>query len=194
MLKDIVIQTNWVDIFILVIFIRICYMAVANGFPVECFKLLGTLSAIYISLHYYTLFTDFIRQRAQSAEKIPLEFLDFVFFIVLVLLGYSIFVAIRILFVNLIKMEAVPKLNKAGGFILGFGRAFLFSGLIMYMLTISTIRYFKDSVVDSYFGSRFFKIGPATYSWVWNKLTSKFMTAEKFNKTIQEIQKDFSPE
>ena len=74
---------------------------------------------------------------------------------------------------------------------MGAARAFLFAGLIIFMLAISTITYFKNRVNDSYLGSRFFKIAPATYGWLWNNITSKFMLGEKFNNTILEVEDAF---
>jgi hypothetical protein len=58
----------------------------------------------------------------------------------------------------------------------------------MYFLAISSINYLKSSLGESYLGSRFFSIAPQTYSWIWNVVTSKFVTTEKFNNTVIEVQ------
>lgn len=192
MLLEIFKQFNWVDILVVIILFRISYIAVKNGLPGELFKFLGVLSAIYLSLHYYTVLSDFFRN-SLGVKSLPLEFLDFLSFIVLAILGYLVFVSLRSVCCRFIKMEATPKLNKGGGFILGIGRGFLVVGLIIFMLVISTIGYLKNSVNDSYLGKRLFKVAPATYSALWNNLMSKFMAKEKFNKTILEVSKDLNP-
>ncbi len=189
---DIIKQFNWVDIFVVIVVFRICYISLKNGLAKEFFKLLGTLTAIYISLHYYIVICDFIR-KSLPTEKVPLEFLDFLVFTVLAILGYLVFVLLRSIFHRFIKMEAVPKLNKWGGLVLGILRSFLLAGLIIFMLAISSIGYFKKSTENSYFGKRFFNIAPNTYSWLWNTITSKFMTAEKFNNKVTEFQQGFAP-
>ncbi len=190
MFPDIIKKFNWVDIFVIIILFRIGYIAIKNGLLVEFFKLLATIAAVYLSLHYYITLADWIRQIIPIAkEKIPLKFLDFLSFGFLVIVGYLIFVSLHLVFKRLIKMEAVPNLNKCGGFVLGIGRAFLLAGLITFVFVISSIGYLKTSVNNSYSGKRLSKIAPDTYSWLWNNITSKFMTEEKFNKTILEVQK-----
>lgn len=187
MLLDIIKQCNWMDIFVVILLFRICYIATKFGLPVELFKLLGTILAVYLSLHYYTGLSDGLRQRF-GAEKIPLEFLDFLVFLGLSLLGYLIFVSLRLAFYRFIKMEAAPGLNRWGGLVLGLMRGFLLTGLIIFIFTISTISYLKESARSSYSGSRLSKIAPATYSVLWNKFMSKFMPQEKFNDAVLEVQ------
>lgn len=189
---EIIRQFNWIDIFIVILLFRVGYAAVKSGLPAELFKLLGTLLATYLSLHYYTVLADwFLASRAELQKKAPLEFLDFISFLVLAIGGYLIFVLLRSIFYRFIKMEAVPNLNKWGGLILGIARGILLAGLIMFMLVISSASYLKKSVANSYFGRQVFAVAPSTYSALWSGLASKFMTTEKFNKTVTEIQEGF---
>jgi len=181
-----------VDVVVVFIVIRISWIAAKNGLPVELFKLSGTLGATYVAMHYYTALSDWLgRLVPVSQEMTPLEFMDFVAFGILAVAVYLVLVLLRSIFYRWIKMEAVPAINKWGGFILGLGRAYLFLGLVIFMLAISSIAYLKDSVRESYFGRRIFEITPATYSWLWNNLGSKFMPKEKFNHTVIEVQDDF---
>lgn len=191
MILDILKQLNWFDLVLLILLFRIGYIALRSGLPIELFKLLGTVLAIYLSLHYYTAGADFIRSRFAADKKMPLEFLDFLVFLGLAIAGYSILVLLRSVFYRFIKLEAVDRLNKWGGFLLGIVRGMLVSGLIIFMLVISSISYLRMSVKSSYLGPRFFQVAPNTYSWLWNNLTSKFMAQEKFNKTISEVQDSF---
>jgi len=190
MLVDIIKQFNWVDILIIIILFRIVYVAFKNGLTSDFFKFLGTIAAIYLSMHYYTLFSDWIgKQIPVAGDKLPLEFLDFLSFLSIAIIGYLIFVLVRIAFSRFIQMKAVPKLNKWGGLLLGIGRGFLLTGLLTFMLVISSISYLKNSVTSSYSGKYLLKIAPATYSLLWNGFFSKIMPNEKFNETIPEIQK-----
>ncbi len=187
MLLDILKGLNWLDIAVVIFLFRIVYVAMNSGLPVELFKLLGTLLAIYLSLHYYTNLSDYLGSLIPSLKNIPLDFMDFISFIVLAVLGYIIFVFLREGFSRFIKMEAVPYLNKYAGMLLGIIRSFLFTGLLIFILAISTINYFGESVKSSYLGNRFFKITPAIYSFLWNNVMSKFMPGEKFNSTVLEV-------
>lgn len=190
---DILKQFNWLDILIIIILFRIGYSAMKIGIPLEFFKFLGTILAIYLAMHYYTSLVDWLMQRAHvTKERIPLEFLEFLAFIFLAIVGYLIILSLRVVFSHFIKMEATPNLNKWMGLVLGIIRGFLLASLIIFILVISSTAYLKRSVVNSYFGRRIVNLAPNTYSWVWNKITSKFITDEKFNETILEVQKDLN--
>lgn len=190
MILNIIRQFNWVDIFVIILLFRICYIAIKSGFVVELFKSLGTVLAIYLSLHYYTALADLVTRYLSIKESMPLEFLDFIAFIILVIIGYFIFVILRQVFSQLIKTEAAPNLNRWGGLALGIVRGILFSGLIIFILVISCVGYFKGSAQSSYLGKRLFKVAPTTYTKLWNGIASKFMTKEKFNQTILEVQEN----
>jgi uncharacterized membrane protein required for colicin V production len=191
MLLNIISQLNWVDLVIIILLFRIGYIAIKNGLSVEIFKLLGTILAIYASLHYYTITSDYVRSLINK-EEVPLEFLDFLSFSVLAILSYLAFVLLRSIFYRFIKMEAVPRLNKWGGFVLGLGRAFLLVGLVVFALVISSVTYLRNSAAGSYSGRRLFNVAPSAYSWLWNSIASKFMSGEKFNKAIAEVQENFA--
>jgi uncharacterized membrane protein required for colicin V production len=193
MLLNILRQTNWLDIITVIALFRICYIAMDKGLLVEFFKLLGTISALYLSMHYYTPVSDFFRERI-DLEVVPLKFLDFIFFALLGIISYLIFVLLRSVCQRFVKVQIAPRLNKWAGLVLGLARAYLFIGLVIYMLAISSVIYLEDSVVGSYLGMRCFKIAPKTYSWIWNSIASKFMKREKFNNTVLEIQEDFTQE
>lgn len=168
-------QFNWVDIFAVILLIRTGYIAIRNGLPVEFFKLLGTVAAIYTAMHYY------LRLAGLIGGRFP-----FLFFIVLALFSYLVSVILRNLFYRFIKMEATPRLDRWGGFILGIIRGVFLISLLMFFFLILPGDYFKNSVKGSYSGRYLARIAPATYSKLWNGLFSKFMSQEKINQTINE--------
>ncbi len=186
MILDIFNQTNFIDIIIVIILFRICYIAAKMGLAIEFFKFLGVIFATYVSLHYYTKVSDII-QRSLLPKGMPLEFADFVIFLVLAQVIYLGFVVIRNIFCHFIKLEAVPEISKFGGLLLGLIRGFLVVGLLVYTLSISSINYLTNSVKNSYLGSRAFLISPNTYSWLWNNIFSKFSATEKLNSTVTEV-------
>ena len=192
MLLNILKQINWLDIFVLILTLRICYIAVKSGFPVELFKFLGTVTAVYLSLHYYIVLADYVRNRLSLDERVPLEFLQFLVFLALAIGGYCIFVLFRSVLYRFLKMEAVSALNKWGSLLLGIARAALSASLIMFILATSGVEYFRNSVKESYLGQRLFSIAPDTYSWIWNSVVSKFSVSEKYNAVIPSIKEDFS--
>lgn len=186
-------QFNWVDIFVVIIILRIGYVALRNGFSLELFKLLGTVLAIYLSLHYYLVFSDNIAGRLSIDNNIAREYLTFLFFIFLAVAGYAIFVILRKVFYRFIQLEAVANLNKWGGLFLGLCRAVLALSLLVCLLVTSPIAYLKNSVASSYSGKYLSKAAPAVYSALWNGIACKFMLNEKFNQAVLEIPGNFTP-
>lgn len=182
-------RLNWLDIAALILLLRIYYTALSSGIAAELFKLLGTVGAVYISFHYYTSVSDKLSGLMPVLEqKMPLEFLDLLCFIFLIAGGYVLFILLRLAFQRFIKMEAAPRLNKWGGFILGLARGLLAASILLFMLTISSVSYLKQSVARSTCAEYLFGVAPSAYRALWNGVLSRFMTGEKFNQTVQEVE------
>lgn len=191
MLPEIISQFNWIDILIIVIFVRICFVSLKTGFLVEIFKFLGMILAIYCSLHYYTFLSDFMA-KGLGIKNTPLEFLDFISAVILAALSYLFFLGIRVGFERFIKMETTPNISRAGGLVLGIARSFLLGSLIVFLLVISSVSYLKKSAAVSFSGRRMLDIAPGTYTWIWNNLASKFMGNEKFNDMVPKTVRDLN--
>jgi len=183
-------QINWIDIFVVIILLRICYISIKNGMPLEFFKLLGIFTAAYLSLHYYVSLAVFFNECLP--KNIPEGLVGFTAFIILAALGYLIWVLLRQVFFKFVKVEPVPKLNKWAGIIFGVSRGFLFLSLIFFAFVISPLPYLKNSVKYSYSGKFIFKIAPRTYGIIWSSLVSKFTAGEKFNDAILYTQTDLT--
>lgn len=187
MFSDIIKNINWVDIALLILLLRICYIAVKNGFPREVFKLFGTIAAVFFSLHYYVSLSGFIRSRLGLEDK-ALQSLDFFVFIILVVFCQLFFVILGKIFSKALKVEALPTLNKWGGFILGLARGLLVGSLLMFILLLSGAGFLNKGVKESYSGKYIVGIAPAVYSSLWHGLLSKFFTGDKFNDTVLQVQ------
>lgn len=182
-LSDILRYPNWVDIFIIIVLVKIGYTALKTSLPIEFFKLLGTILAVYLSLHYYIALLAIIGNfKGIAAESISLLFL-----IILALLGYFVFVFLRRIILRLINIEAENQINVWGGFILGMARGVLSVSLIVYILVISPINYLRTSALNAYSAKYLVKAAPATYGFLWNKIMSKFMAKEEINENVFEV-------
>ncbi|MCM8781298.1 MAG: CvpA family protein [Candidatus Omnitrophica bacterium] len=172
---------------------RVCYVALKTGLPIEFFKLSGTVVAVYLSSHYYTTLSALAVKHLIKGKQFLGGIFDFILFIILAAIGYGVFIILRMLFYRFIKMEATPKLNKFGGLVLGIARGILLASLLMFILVVSGLDYFKVSIGGSYLGRRIFKVVPETYSRLWNDLVSKIMINERLNDRVFTVQRDVSP-
>lgn len=192
MLLNMLKQFNWLDIFILIMIFRICLIAVKGGFTTEFFKFLGTITAIFISMHYCILAADYIRGQLPIEGKVYLGLIDSLVFLSLAVLGYLLFVLLRNAFNNFVKIETVSALNKWGGLILGGFRSVLLVSLVSFTLVVSGIPYFKNSVKHSYLGTRLIFVAPDTYGWIWASIFSKFTPSEKEGSIVVNIKKELN--
>ena len=111
MVLEILKQFNWVDVVIVFLLLRISYVSVKNGFVVELFKFLGTVFSIYAAFHYFTIISDRIIRHVPEEQSFPVEFMDFLTCVGLVVVVYLFFVFLRNIVCHFIKMEAVPALT-----------------------------------------------------------------------------------
>ena len=186
---DIIKQFNWLDIAVIVLFLRVAFVALKSTLFKEFFKLLGTICAIYAGLQYYTALSDFIQGNfAVDKYHVGLDFLDFISCSILVIVGYSAFVVLRVAISRIFHMEPIPNIDRFGSMSLGLIRAFLFVSLLIFLLACSTISYIKRSIAVSYSGSYLINIAPKVYQGIWEAVGSKFMAHEKFNDTVLEVQ------
>jgi uncharacterized membrane protein required for colicin V production len=124
----------------------------------------------------------------------PLEFLDFLSFIFLVVIGYLIFMLCRTIARQFFKLEEISILSKWLGLALGLVRGYLVCGILIFAMVISSVEYFKNSSAHSYFGDNLFKVQPGVYTWLWNNIGSKLMIGERFNPTVLEAEKGLKKE
>lgn len=194
MLIEILKQFNWLDFLVAILIIRIVYIALNSNFPLELFKLLGTFASSYLSLHYFTFFTDWLGQRNPGVQqKVPLQFMDFISFITLAVIGYLLFVALRLVFDSFIKMEIPRAINKWLALSLGAIRGLFLASLVTFAIAISSVAYLEQSVKDSFMGRRIINVAPRAYIWTWGRIVSRFAIGEDFNQTVVEVQKNINP-
>lgn len=180
-------QFNWVDIFVLILAIRIIYIAFKTGLKCEFFKLLGTLSATYLALHYYVSLSAFLNARIFNRPA-PSSILNFVAFLFLLAFGYAIFFALRWVLSRVIKTDINPKLDRWGGLTCGVLRALLTASILLCLFLSSSAEYFRKSIRISFSGPRVARIAPDTYVYFWNALASKLQRTEKVNAAISDLQ------
>ncbi len=191
MIPHILTQLNFLDLIVLVIFLRVCYIGSRMGFSVEIFKLSGVLTATYVSMHYYTRLSDLVQKRFMSGSM-PVEFIDFLFFLLLIVAVYFFFVFLRSLLFRFIQLNTIPKINQLAGFILAIARSFLITGLLAYSLAICSVSYVTGWTRHSYIVRQATGISPSTYAWIWNNIVSKFSAHGKYNSTVDEATDKFN--
>ena len=76
MITHLIKSINWVDVALLVLFIRMIFVGVKNGFISEFFKSLGVVTAVFVSFHYYSFLGAWVAVKT----NITWDFWDFFMF------------------------------------------------------------------------------------------------------------------
>jgi uncharacterized membrane protein required for colicin V production len=161
---DIVTRLNWVDILVVIIVFRVSYVAFQDGLSHQIFPLIGTIVTAVIALHYYHNAAILIYD---NAVKLPIGLLDFLSFILLLLVVGLIFKLLRAVSEAIIKVTWHPVVEKAGGLLFGFMRASVVASLVLMILALMPLSYLQWSIRDkSLMGMHFLRIVPGIYGKV----------------------------
>lgn len=147
---------NWVDLVIVILFLRACYNGFGRGLLAELLNLIGAVSATALTINYSGVLTKWTHA-SLLGDPVLTEFLVFWgFFLILVLIVR--FLMIRI--TSAMKWERLHWSIQGIGLILGGLRGLWWSGFIVVALTSSGFAYLQESVEEnSVLGPRLLKIG-----------------------------------
>ena len=158
---EIITKINWVDVLVLIIVLRISYIAFQDGLSHEIFPLLGTVCTLVLSLHYYNKISVFL---TTNLVKIPVDMANFLSFLVLIISIGFLFKLIRSILDKVIKITWHPLIEKLGGLFAGILRASMVASTTLIIIALMPLSYLQWSIRDrSLLGMHFLRIGPAIY-------------------------------
>ncbi len=172
---------NWVDVALVVFFIRTVFVSVKSGFVAEGFKFFGTIIALFVSLHFYSSFVHFLAKKFKLSA-LSLEFFVFVALWLLVTLFFMmLYKGIMLLF----KIEANHQVidRYAAGF-LGATRGIFLTSLTVFALLLTHHPYFTSQTFMSSGYAFTAKAAPNTYCLGYNTLIGKVFEHQQFNEDV----------
>ncbi len=168
---------NWIDILLAVIALRIIFIGFKRGVVVEFFKLLGTVFAVFITLHYYSSLSRVF----QNFLRLPSGFADFLCFAILWIVVVIVFKLIRDGFLILLKIEAHSIFERWGSLFFSVVRVLLVGSLTVLFLRVVNLEYFNAHLQESLFSQKLAQIAPQVYEKSFNGFISKFFPTEELN-------------
>ena len=169
---------NSVDILIVVIIASAIYIRRKDGIVAELFKLLGIFCTIFITLHYYARFADFLRVQFFGKEAAT-EFFAFcllfsVFFLTFAFIsgGWSL----------ILKIKSFAIVDRWGNVVLSLVRGYFICSMIFLALILSGQDFFvsraRKSVSNALFSGAAVELYRASYS----NLVEKFFPDEEVSE------------
>ncbi len=164
---DMLAKINWVDVLVVIVVVRISYVALQDGLSHEIFPLVGTIATACISVRYYSDLAVFV----QSITGLPVQSLDLIAFIILVIGIGLIFKLAKFLVDILLKVTWHPLVEKFGGLIFGLLRASVIVSIVLMTMLLTPFSYLHHSIKErSLSGPYFLKVVPEISSrvaWVF---------------------------
>ena len=177
MTTDILSNINFIDAVMGLIIIRCIYSGATAGLVIEFFKLLGTIFATFITLHYFTAFAEFLTRMVSFPSNVA----ELIAFVVLWMIVVLIFKVVRDGWMLLIKTEAQESFNKAGGALTGIFRGVLVVGLTTLLLLLAGNKYLIKSIKTSFSGMYLSHFSISVYESCYDNFVNKFFPKEKKN-------------
>ena len=161
-------RINWVDIFSIILLLRITYASFRGGLSHELFSTLGVFFNLIVSIHYYQKIGNFV---SETVSGFPVALSNFFSFLLLSAALALLFRLIRMILDRVIKIEWHPFIEGFGGLVAGAVKAFMSVSLVLMLLILLPLPYMQWSVRDkSVTGMFFLSIGPTIYSKTYRQI------------------------
>jgi uncharacterized membrane protein required for colicin V production len=180
MIKDILLNFNWIDALIGAFIIRCVFIGLARGLIIEFFKFLGIVFATIITLHLYVRFGRFLHQTI----RVPNNITELLAFFLLLVAAILIFKMIREGWMVLHKNEETTRVSRIFGGLLGMFRGLLVAGLVFVMLFLSGNEFLKKSGRQSFSGFYMEELSPRLYEVTFEGIIVKLFPEEKKNEKL----------
>lgn len=173
-------RAGLIDLFFLIICLRIFYISISRGFLSESFKILGLLSGSFFAFQYYFFIGGILSKRIPFLHPESFYFIAFL----LILLGIGIiFSFLRIIVTFLFKKKERSFTEKGLSFLIGGLRASFFISVIIFLLHLLPFNslYFRHTLSYDIFKN----IAPKFYLVSFN-LYKKIIPIATLNKEVEE--------
>lgn len=178
MLTHLIKSINWIDAALVLLFIRMIFVGVKNGFISEFFKFLGIVAAVFVSLHYYSYYAAWVAKKT----NISWIYWDLVMFAFLWFAVMFIFKFLRDGFLILFKVETNHEgFNKYAAGIVAVARGILVCSMSIFLILLTSNASLKRMALHSYSYKIAGRAAVSTYSFLFYNIVEKLSVGEHFN-------------
>jgi len=184
MLTHLIKSINWIDVALLVLFIRMIFVGVKNGFISEFFKFLGVITAVFVSLHYFSFFAAWLARKIHFTWG----YWDLVIFAALWFAVTIIFKLLRDGIVFLFKVETTHQgFDKYAAGVVAVARGILVCSLTIFLILLAHNGVLTRMAVNSYSFKISGRAAVSTYSFLYNNLVDKLFAGQHYNAAAAEV-------
>jgi uncharacterized membrane protein required for colicin V production len=172
---------NWVDVSLALVLVWVIFNSVKTGFVAEFFRFLGIISALFVSLHYYSYLASLAAEKTSLSEPQW----QFIIFVALWAAMVLVFKFLKDGILLLFKVETTHKgFDKYAAGLLGAGRAIFVCSLVIFALLLMRHPVAQRQVTTAWGYKAAAKAAPNTYKFLYQNLIGKLSEGEHFNADV----------
>ena len=158
---DIFKAINWVDVLVVILLIRTCYVGANVGFTIELQRITGLIAGFVISYYFYKQLGQFIAGNSFISIN-----LAEIFSLIIVLIACLIVIKLlTVLLSKVLKFQFKPQFEKIAGGIIGALRGIFLSSVVLVVLGMLPSNYVQDSITGrSLSGGYIIKVAIGSYN------------------------------
>lgn len=164
-------RVNWVDLFALILLLRICYVSSYIGVGKQILPLFLLAVMLPITMYNYREIAAFFVNR-YSITPSYCYFLSFAITVMVLSAGYRMIIRLSGVLFPVMQGEAIG-IEKLGGVLLGTARSLVIIGMLMIGLLLMPLNFIEDSVKNSYSAQFFVKADVQIYASIVNLVLRK---------------------
>lgn len=174
---------GWLDICMMIVFVRACWIGFHRGVLAEAFKIAGLFFAIVIGVHFY-LDLAFAITKSVSIMSPVASIFSYVILISLVIVLFRFFREGVVIF---FKEDDMSGAHRFIGMVVGCCRAVLLGGLIVLGCLIGNHRFLTDSVRDAFLSKKLLVVGGRIYSGAYRYIIHPVFPDEEKNFAVEKM-------
>ncbi len=184
MITHLIKSINWVDAALAFLFIRMIFVGVKNGFISEFFKFLGVVTAVFVSLHFYSFLAAWVAQKTDFSW----DYWDLVIFGGLWFAVMFFFRLFRGGILLLFKVETNHQgFDKYAAGIVAVARGILVCSLTIFLILLAHNGPVTRMALHSYSYKIAGRAGVSTYSFLYNNLVDKLFADQHYNAAAAQV-------
>ncbi|MDD5173805.1 MAG: CvpA family protein [Candidatus Omnitrophota bacterium] len=165
---ELITRINWVDVLVVILMLRISYVAFRDGLSHEIFPLIGSIMVLVLAMRYYTVLGGSI---SRNMMNMPVELANFLSFLMLVTVFGFLVRLLRVILDKIVKVQWHSIMDKFGGLVVGIMKAYVITVIVLTTLSLMPLSYLQWSIKDrSLTGKYILMAGPRIYDRVGNLL------------------------
>jgi uncharacterized membrane protein required for colicin V production len=191
MITHLVKSINWIDVAFVLLFIRMIFVGVKNGFISEFFKFLGVVAAVFVSLHYYSVLAAWVAVKTHFSW----EYWDLIVFAGLWFVVGFFFKFLRDGILILFKVETNHQgFDKYAAGVVAVGRGILVCSLTIFLILLAHNGPLTRMVLRSYSYKIAGHAAVSTYSFLYNNVVDKLFAGEHYNAAAAQVLYPVAPQ